>query len=72
MLRAYDFKCPEGHIFEKFVTDESIGQRCQCGLVAHRILSPVASILPANRGFPGKDISWIRDHEASGSKQRTP
>ena len=31
MLKVYDFCCPKGHIFEKFVSSSAAVSRCDCG-----------------------------------------
>ena len=63
MRRLFDFKCPEGHITEELVEQETT-IRCKCGLDAQRILSPIRCRLEGVSGdFPGAAIKWAKQHE---------
>lgn len=66
MIRVYDFRCTNGHLFEAFVDDKSTVSRCGCGADAKRIISPVTSLLDgSDPGFPGAAMKWEREHERS-------
>jgi len=63
MRKLFDFKCPDGHITEELVELEAT-VRCDCGLDAQRILSPIRCQLEGHSGdFPGAAMKWIREHE---------
>ena len=63
MLKLFDFQCPAGHIFEELVGSERT-LRCECGLEAQRIMSPIRCQLEGYSGdFPGAAMKWTREHE---------
>lgn len=63
MLILNDYRCPKGHITEHLVEPGS-HVRCDCGLQAHRIISPVNCQLdPISGHFPGATMKWIKEHE---------
>ena len=72
MKKLFDFKCPDGHITEHLTESDVKELECGCGLVARRVITPVRSVLPANAGFPGRDMRWIRDHETHNGKRKSP
>ncbi len=68
MIKVHDFKCSNGHIFEKFCrTDEAVS--CHCGAETKRLISGTKCYLDPTGGFPGAASKWIREHERAGSKE---
>lgn len=66
MRKLNDYRCPKGHITEHFVEPDA-KVRCNCGLQAHRIISPVKCQLdPTSGDFPGATMKWIKEHERLG------
>ena len=73
MLKVYDFCCPKGHIFEKFVSSSAAVSRCDCGEDAKKMLSAPSFVLDGSSGdFPGRHIKWIKDHEQAGRRNVSP
>ena len=71
MIKVFDFRCTNGHIFEEFVDEHTTSSRCGCGANATKIVSATPSILDGSTGdFPGRHIKWIREHEEAGRKGR--
>ena len=71
MIKVFDFKCTNGHIFEEFVDSTVTTSRCGCGANAPRIASATSFILDGSTGdFPGRHIKWIKEHEEAGQKGR--
>ncbi len=70
MIKVFDFKCSNNHIFEKFVSGETEVADCpECGLTAKRIISGGSFVLDAVSGeFPGATMKWARDHEKAAKK----
>lgn len=68
-MPIFDFKCREcGSVTERFVKSSTEEARCSCcGGETDKLLSMPHVVLPANAGFPGKDMRWIREHEQAGS-----
>lgn len=65
--RLYDFRCPEGHVAEAFVSAEIKHIRCICGQEATRIISPINFQLNgADSGWPTAHDKWVREHERAG------
>jgi hypothetical protein len=61
MLRLYDFKCLNGHVFEALVPVDQHTVRCECGDSAKRIISPVRSKLdPISGDFPDATRRWAK------------
>jgi putative FmdB family regulatory protein len=52
-LPTYEYRCPEGHEFEKFqrMTDPPVAECPECGEEAERILSGGAGLLFKGEGF---------------------
>jgi hypothetical protein len=64
MLKIRDFKCPNGHIKEYFVSDDIELIRCECGEDAKKVISPIRSVLdPISGDFAGATMKWARDRE---------
>ena len=73
MLKVFDFKCSNGHIFEDFVDSNVTTSRCGCGANAKKIISATQCILDGASGdFPGQHMKWVREHEKAGRKNREP
>ena len=70
-MPTYEYRCPNGHDFERFYRSISAAQgeaACpQCGLIGERRLSAGAGLLFKGSGF------YITDYGKDGKKdQRTP
>ena len=69
MYKIFDFRCPEGHEFEKMVSGDYTTVRCSCGELATKMLSAPAFHLDGASGdFPGRHMRWVREHEKAGRK----
>ena len=69
MYKIFDFRCPNGHVFEKMVSGDKAVCRCDCGEDAAKQLSAPAFILDGASGdFPGRHMKWVREHEKAGNK----
>jgi putative FmdB family regulatory protein len=69
-MPTYEFRCPEGHEFEKFYRSIAAAPRevhCPtCGKIAERQLSGGAGLVFKGSGF------YITDYGKDGKKPRTP
>jgi hypothetical protein len=64
MLKVFDFKCSNGHVFEEFVESGTTSSRCGCGANATKIVSATQCVLEGASGdFPGQHMKWVREHE---------
>ena len=73
MLKVYDFCCPNGHVFEKFVSGNVTASRCGGGETAEKKLSAPSFILDGSSGdFPGRHLKWIKEHEKAGRRKTSP
>lgn len=73
MIKVFDFKCTNGHVFESFVDASVTASRCGCGADAKKIMSATQCILDGASGdFPGQHMKWVREHEKAGRKSREP
>ena len=73
MLKVYDFRCPKGHVFERFVSSGTVASRCGCGETATKMLSAPSFILDGSTGdFPGRHIKWVKEHEEAGRRNSSP
>ena len=71
MIKVFDFRCANGHIFEEFVEDNVTSSRCGCGANATKIVSATPHILDGSSGdFPGRHMKWVREHEKAGKNNR--
>jgi len=67
MYKVYDFRCPNGHVVEKFVLNGTRISRCDCGAEGTRMVSAPAFILDGSSGdFPGRHMRWVKEHEKAG------
>ena len=68
MIKVFDYKCDNGHLFEKFVEGNPT-IRCSCGANATRVVSATKCVLDGSSGdFPGRHMKWVREHEKAGRK----
>ena len=68
MIKVFDYKCDNGHLFEKFVEGDA-AVRCSCGANATRVVSATKCVLDGSSGdFPGRHMKWVREHERAGRK----
>jgi hypothetical protein len=68
MLKVFDFKCSNGHVFEDFVESGTTSSRCGCGANATKIASATPHVLEGASGdFPGRHSKWIKEHEKAGA-----
>ncbi len=72
MIRVYDFKCTQGHVFEEFVQAQDRKATCHCGSTAKRIVSPVRCALdPLSGDFASATKQWAK-HREEEAKKHTP
>ncbi len=73
MIKVYDFRCENGHVYEKFVDSSDTTSRCKCGASATKMLSAPPFILDGHSGdFPGRHMKWVKEHEQAGRKPQSP
>ena len=66
-----DFKCPNGHVTEHFLSNDIEVTRCDCGEEAKKVISPVKSVLdPISGGFAGATMKWAKDRERKIQQER--
>jgi hypothetical protein len=71
MIKVFDFKCTNEHIFEDFVEEGTTTSRCGCGANATKIVSATQHILDGASGdFPGRHMKWVREHEKARQSNR--
>ena len=71
MIKVFEFRCTNGHIFEEFVENGTTTSRCGCGANATKIVSATQCVLDGSTGdFPGRHMKWVREHEEAGRKGR--
>lgn len=64
-MPTYEFKCPKGHVFEKFYPTISNTRRLKCpkcGKMAERLISGGAGLVFKGSGF------YITDYKRAGEK----
>jgi hypothetical protein len=72
MYKIYDFRCENGHVFEKMVESGITTSRCGCGSNATKMVSAPKCVLEGHSGdFPGRHMKWVREHEKAG-KSKSP
>jgi len=70
MIKVYDYRCNNGHLFEVFTDEPTKPSRCGCGSNAKRVISPVHSHLEGWSGsFPTAASKWEREHERAKSRE---
>ena len=68
MIKVFEFKCDQGHIFEQFVEGSVTSSRCGCGANATKIVSATNHVLEGASGdFPGRHSKWVREHSKAGT-----
>ena len=75
-MKIFDFRCPNGHLFEAVVRDDSRNHDCECGEIAHRIISGGHTTMVSQNGwdasFPTAHDKWVREHERAGMNKESP
>ncbi len=64
-MPTYEFKCPKGHVFEKFYPTLTNTRRLKCprcGKVAQRLISGGAGLVFKGSGF------YVTDYKRAGEK----
>jgi putative FmdB family regulatory protein len=67
-MPTYEFKCPKGHVFEKFYPTITKTRRLKCpkcGKMAERLISGGAGLVFKGSGF------YITDYKRKGEKPDT-
>jgi putative FmdB family regulatory protein len=67
-MPTYEFKCPKGHVFEKYYPTITNTRRLKCpkcGKVAQRLISGGAGLVFKGSGF------YITDYKRKGEKPDT-
>ena len=74
MFKVFDFRCPNGHVEEKFVKPDVTESRCNtCDAVSTKMVSAPSFHLDGSTGdFPGQHMKWVREHEKAGRKKTSP
>lgn len=63
MNRLFEFRCVNGHKFEKYTDSKDRTARCECGAEAKRIISaPPFHLDGTDPGFPGAYSRWAKMH----------
>ena len=65
-MPTYEYRCPQGHVFEKFAQTMSGPKRARCpkcGKMAARIISGGAGLVFKGSGF------YITDYKRAGEKK---
>ncbi len=68
-MPTYEFKCPKGHVFEKFYPTITNTRRLKCpkcGKMAERLISGGAGLVFKGSGF------YITDYKRAGEKAEKP
>ena len=65
MFKVFDYLCPDGHLNEHFVKDNTLTVNCKnCGRPAQRQLAMPRSVLePFSGDFAGATLKWAKHHE---------
>lgn len=67
-MPTYDFKCPQGHVFEKFYRKVTKTERVRCptcGKLAERQISGGAGLVFKGSGF------YLTDYGRAGQKKKS-
>ncbi len=71
MIRVFDFRCPEGHVVERFVDAGVHTAMCYCGATGRRVIAAPRAQLDATSGdFPGATMAWEKRRESHMAKER--
>lgn len=62
MIRVFDFKCDDGHVFERFVPSDTTKAICpECGKVGlKQLAAPRCQLEGITGAFPGAYHAWER------------
>lgn len=75
-MKIYDFRCPNDHVFEVVVDDDTRTATCMCGEDARRIISGTRALLISGNGhdtaFPTAHEKWVREHERGTGNKESP
>lgn len=70
MIRVFDFKCPNDHVSEHFVENETAVQCPECDQLALRQLAaPRAKLEGITGAFPGAADKWERNRASHMRKE---
>lgn len=70
-IRVYDFRCPKGHVIERFVDADIVEHQCDCGALAKRQLSTPRFALDGTSGdFPTAADAWEKRRDSHMAKER--
>jgi putative FmdB family regulatory protein len=67
-MPTYEYRCPSGHLFEKFYQSMNVKRRAKCpkcGKPAERMISGGAGLVFKGSGF------YITDYKRAGEKPET-
>lgn len=72
MKRIYDFRCPEGHVFEKYIDTDIQNVPCEiCKQESTRVISCRGILLdPTSGDFPSTTMRWARDRQVKIKAER--
>lgn len=63
-----DYKCPNGHIEEYYLSSTAKVTTCHCGAEATKVVAtPKILLNGSDSGFPGAHDRWLREHERHGN-----
>lgn len=71
-IRVFDFKCPQGHVAERFEDAETRAVECsECDQLALRQIATPRAVLEGFSGaFPTAADAWERRRESHMRKER--
>jgi hypothetical protein len=72
MKRIYDFRCPEGHVIEKYIDSDIQNVSCEiCKQESARVVSCRGLLLdPISGDFPSATMRWARDRQVKIKAER--
>ena len=70
--RIYDFRCPGGHVVEKFIDDSVTQVDCEiCQQSSTRLVSFAGPVLDVISGhFPSATMRWAKDRQEKIKAER--
>ncbi|HEX9610983.1 MAG TPA: zinc ribbon domain-containing protein [Gemmatimonadales bacterium] len=74
-MPTYEYKCPSGHVFEKFypsITDKRRIKCPKCGKLAERLISGGAGLVFKGSGFYATDYKRAGDPPDATDKPKAP
>ena len=70
-MRVFDYQCKNGHVFERFVRDDSAQHCPQCDEVGSKLLcAPRVYLDPTSGHFPGATMKWLNSRDKQIEKER--